>query len=215
MQAAEQARLTAEQEAQRVAAEQARIRAEAEALAHAQEQTRLAALAEAERLAAEQSRIAAEAAARYIAEERVRLETQETKEREEVNAKKRAEGLARLNAMVAMFESWEVAKTSRPVPVAGSAVAAGPVFTLATGRLATSAATTQAIRAALQTGVAAVITAGTAAASPVIVGFAALLFPSPLGNGDLRQLSVPLSDLAPDNLLAWSLRNTSPILSTP
>ncbi|MHC8337598.1 S-type pyocin domain-containing protein [Pseudomonas sp. HLT2-19-2] len=205
MQAAEQARLAAEQEAQRVAAEQARIRAEAEALAHAQEQARLAALAEAERLATEQSRIAAEAAARYIAEERARLEAQETKEREEVNAKQRAEGLARLNAMVAMFESWEVAKNSRPFPVSASAVAAGPVFTLATGRLATSAATTQAIRAALQTGVAAVITAGTAVASPVIVGFASLLFPSPLGNGDLRQLSVPLSDLAPDNLHAWSL----------
>jgi hypothetical protein len=279
MQTAEQARLAAEREAQRVAVEQARIRAEAEALAHAQEQARLAALAEAERLAAEQARIAAEATARYIAAEQARLKAeaeiqaellrfqaqrevntkavmevlaefqrqnqqeriekqlrverkaqeqklqqallnaqaetqrqaeqarkeQEAREREEVNAKKRAEGLARFNAMVAMFDSWEAAKTSRPFPVSGSAVAAGPVFTLATGRLATSAAITQAVRAALQAGVATIIKAGTAAATPVIVGFAALLFPSPLGNGDRRQLSVPLSDLAPDNLHALSV----------
>ena len=274
MQAAEQARLAAEQEAQRVSAEQARIRAEAEALAHAQEQARLAALAEAERLAAEQARIVAEATARYIAAEQARLKAeaeiqaellrfqaqrevntkavmevfaefqrqnqqeriekqlrverkaqeqkeqqallnaqaeaqrqaeQARKEQEEVNAKKRAEGLARLNAMVAMFDSWEAAKTSRPFPVSGSAVAAGPVFTLATGRLATSAAITQAVRAALQAGVATITKAGTAAATPVIVGFAALLFPSPLGNGDRRQLSVPLSDLTPDNLHALSV----------
>jgi hypothetical protein len=269
MQAAEQARLAAEQEAQRVSAEQARIRAEAEALAHAQEQARLAALAEAERLAAEQARIVAEATARYIAAEQARLKAeaeiqaellrfqaqrevntkavmevfaefqrqnqqeriekqlrverkaqeqkeqqallnaqaeaqrqaeQARKEQEEVNAKKRAEGLARLNAMVAMFDSWEAAKTSRPFPVSGSAVAAGPVFTLATGRLATSAAITQAVRAALQAGVATITKAGTAAATPVIVGFAALLFPSPLGNGDRRQLSVPLSDLTPGGI---------------
>ncbi|WP_256661627.1 hypothetical protein [Pseudomonas sp. F01002] len=76
MQATEQTRLAAEQEAQRVAAEQARIRAEAEALAHAQEQARLAALAEAERLAAEQARIAAEATARYIAAEQARLKAE-------------------------------------------------------------------------------------------------------------------------------------------
>jgi hypothetical protein len=36
------------------------------------------------------------------------------------------------------------------------------------------------------------------AAAPVIVGFAALLAPSKLGNGDLYSASVPLSDLAPD-----------------
>ncbi|RON54718.1 hypothetical protein BK665_10345 [Pseudomonas frederiksbergensis] len=101
-------------------------------------------------------------------------------------------------AMVAMFKAWE---TSRPFPVSGSSAAAGPVFTLATGRLATSAATTQAVRTALQTGVAAVTTASSA----IIVGFAALLFPSPLGNGESRELNVPLSDLVPDNLHAWSL----------
>ena len=205
----------ANEEAQRTAAELARMNEKA--AVRAREQARLAALDNARRALAEQARVAAEAAAaQQVAAERARLEAQaeikreaekarEAKEREEVNAKKRAEELARLNAMVAMFDSWEAAKTSRPFPVSGSTVAAGPVFTLATGRLATSAATTQAVRAALQAGVAAIIRAGTAAATPVIVGFAALLFPSPLGNGDRRQLSVPLSDLAPNNLHAWNL----------
>jgi hypothetical protein len=45
----------------------------------------------------------------------------------------------------------------------------------------------------------------TTASSALIVGFAALLFPSPLGDGESRQLNVPLSDLVPDNLHAWSL----------
>ncbi|KJZ67022.1 S-type pyocin domain-containing protein [Pseudomonas fluorescens] len=213
----------ANEEAQRAAAELARINEEA--AVRAREQARLAAMENARRAAAEQARVAAEAAAQQVAAERARLEEQaeikretekareaqeakeakEAKEREEVKAKKRAEGLARLNAMVAMFDSLEAAETSRPFPISGSAVAVGPVFTLATGRLATSTATTRAVRAAQQAGVAAIIRAGTAAATPVIVGFAALLFPSPLGNGDRRQLSVPLSDLAPDNLHAWNL----------
>ena len=139
----------------------------------AREQARLAAMENARRAAAEQARVAAQAAAQQVAAERARLEAQaeikreaekarkaqETKEREEVNAEERAEGLARLNAMVAMFDSWEAAKTSRPFPVSGSAVPIGPVFTLATGRLATGAATTQAVRAALQAGVTAMVRA--------------------------------------------------------
>ena len=79
------------------------------------------------------------------------------------------------------------------------------MFTLASGRLATGVVTTQAVRSALHTAVAAVTTAGTAAASAVLVGFAALLFPSPLANGERRQLSTPLSDLVPDDFHAWSL----------
>lgn len=144
------------------------------AAAHAQEQRQQASDQEARRVAAEQERLAKEQETKRVAAEEAR-KAKEAKEREEVNAKKSAEGLARLNAMVAMFDSWEAAKTSRPFPVSGSAVAAGPVFTLATGRLATSAAITQAVRAALQAGVAAIIKAGTAAATPVIVGAAVSL----------------------------------------
>ncbi|QAY89812.1 S-type Pyocin [Pseudomonas sp. ACM7] len=88
MQAAEQTRLAAEQEAQRVAAERARIAAEqqrqrdiADAARRerdafiARKQARLAALSEARRLAKEQAQTAAEAA-RQVAAEQARLEAQ-------------------------------------------------------------------------------------------------------------------------------------------
>ena len=223
----EQARLAALENARRVAAEQAQEQARLAALenarrvaeAQAREQARLAALESARQLAVEQARIAAEAAARQVAAEQALLEAQaevkrqeekareeqEEKERKEAEAKKHAQELERFRAMVAMFKAWEAAKTSRPFPISGQSAAAGPVFTLAAGRLAIGVATTQAVRSALHTAVAAVTTASTAAASAVLVGFAALLFPSPLADGESRQLSTPLSDLVPDDFHAWSL----------
>lgn len=225
--AREQARLAALESARRVAEEQAQEQARLAALEsarqlaaeQAREQARLAALESARQLAVEQARIAAEAAARQVAAERALLEAQaevkrqeekareeqEEKERKEAEAKKHAQELARFRAMVAMFKAWEAAKASRPFPISGQSAAAGPVFTLAAGRLAIGVATTQAVRSALHTAVAAVTTASTAAASAVLVGFAALLFPSPLADGESRQLSTPLSDLVPDDFHAWSL----------
>lgn len=176
----------ANEEAQRATAELARINEEA--AVRAREQARLAALENARQLAVEQARIAAEAAARQVAAEQAHLEAQaeikrqeeksrEEKERKEADTRKHAQELERFRAMVAMFESWEAAKASRPFPISGRSAAAGPVFTLAAGRLAAGVATTQAVRAALHTAVAAVTTAGTAAASAVLVGFAALMSP--------------------------------------
>ncbi|WP_223516598.1 S-type pyocin domain-containing protein [Pseudomonas sp. GL-B-19] len=236
-QAQEQRQLEAEREAHRVAAELARVNEEAAARAReqarlaalenarrvaeeqAREQARLAALESARQLAAEQARITAEAAARQVAAERALLEAQaevkrqeeqakEAKEREEANAKKQVENLARLNEMAAMYKAWEASRASRPFPVLGWSAAAGPVFTLENGRLAAGAATTQAVRTALQTSVTTVVTASTAAASAVMVGFAALLFPSPLGNGERPQLSARLSSLVPDNVHTWDLSIT-------
>ncbi|KAE9639892.1 hypothetical protein EJA70_27025 [Pseudomonas sp. PB103] len=62
------------------------------------------------------------------------------------------------------------------------------------GHIATSQATSLALRTALRTAVSIV----SAAAAPVLVGFAALLIPSRLGSGDLYSASVPLAELAPD-----------------
>lgn len=199
MQAAEQARLAAEQEAQRVAAEQARIKADAEALAHAQEQARLAALAEAERLAAEQTRIAAEAAARYIAAEQARLEAEAEVERQAEQLRLERQQQAEEEALLKAMESLNAAQANRPFPVSGSVAASGPVFTIAAGTLATDAAISLAIKTALQRAVAGVIATSVASAGAVIGGFATLLFPSSLGNSDLYALSVPLSDLAPND----------------
>lgn len=122
-QAQEQRQLEAEREAHRVAAVLAR--ANEEAADRAREQARLNAVENAWQLAVEQARIASEAAAQQVASDRALLEAQaeikrqeekarEAKEREEANTKKQAKQLARLNAMVAMFESREAAKASRP-----------------------------------------------------------------------------------------------------
>lgn len=206
VQANDQARMAAEQQAQRVAAELARINAQAEA--QAREQARLAALAQAQRMANEQAQVAAEAAARHVAAEQAHLAVlaeqvriaQEVKAREENAAKARAEREAQSARLGSLIASLENAQTNRPFPVSGHAAAVGPVFTVAAGNLATSIETNLALKAALRTAVSAVITAATASAGAIIGGFAALLFPSPLANSDLHALSVPLSDLTPDDL---------------
>jgi hypothetical protein len=197
---AEERRVAAEQQAQRVAAEQSRIRAEAEALAHAQEQVRLAALAEAERVAAEQARLAAEAAARYIAAEQARLEAEADVQRQaeqlRLENQRKAEEQALRDAMAAL----DAAKGSRPFRVSGAAAASGPVFTVAAGTLAVDAVTNLAIRTALRSAAATAITAlaaavGTASGVVIVVGVAALVYYALRDNKAPSVLSVPLSDL--------------------
>lgn len=178
----------------------ARLATQNNAIADANEKAAAAAQgraqAEARRVAEEQARMAAEAARK----------AKEAKEQEEIAAKRRTKTDAQLKKLYAFIAAMDAARANRPFPVSGSAVALGPVFTLATGRLATNPATTQAIRGALQSAVAVVIAAGTASAGAMMVGFAALLFPSPLGNSDRREMSIPpISDLVPDNLHNWSL----------
>lgn len=109
VQANDQARLAAEQEARRAAAELARINEQA--AAHAREQARLEALAEAQRLAVEQARIAAEAATQQAAAEQARLEAQAEIKREAEKAAKRRK---RKNSL----DSWQWLRCSshgRPV----------------------------------------------------------------------------------------------------
>jgi hypothetical protein len=81
----------------------------------------------------------------------------------------------------------------------GSMAAFGPTFTGTLGTFGVSPATSLALRTALRAAVAAAIAALASVAVPVLVGFAALLAPSRLGNGDLFSVSVPLSELAPDS----------------
>jgi len=182
----------AQREAQHLATEAARKAREAQEtqrLAAEAEQKAREARIEAERLAAEAARKAKEA-----------------KEREEAEEKIRAEAEARLKSINDLLAATDTTKASRPFPVSGSAVASSPVFTLAAGRLATNPSTTLAIRAALQSAVATVSAVGAASASAVLVGFAALLFPSSLGNSNRHEMLLPpMSDLVPDNLHTWSL----------
>lgn len=176
-QAEEQARAAAEQEAQRVAAELARINEEAEV--RAREQARLAALEEARQAAEEQARIAAEAAAQQVAAERAHLEA-----------------LAELQRLEELRQAEENARKTT-LAMAGSTAAAGPLFAGTAGTLVVSQATSLAVRSALQSALTATVSAAVGSAGAVASGFAALVYPSPLGNSDLYSLSVPLSDLSP------------------
>lgn len=185
VQADDQARMAAEQEAQRVAAQLAHMNAQAEA--HAREQMRVAALAEAQRLANEQAQVATEAAARHVAAEQARLEAL-------AEVQRQAE-LLRLERQQAQGHARQ---RLPPFANSGSMAAIGPVFAGATGSIITSPATSVALRSALRAAVSAAIGAVITSATPIIVGFAALLAPSRLGNGDLYSVSVPLSELAPD-----------------
>ncbi|UQS15814.1 S-type pyocin domain-containing protein [Pseudomonas sp. HS6] len=233
VQASDQARNAAREQAERTAAEQARIKEQARLAAlaeaarlqkeqqeiQAREQARLTALAETQRLAAEQAHIAAEAAARQIAAEQARLQAQadvqrrheerrllaeKTRQEKQQKALRKAQKKRRKKARKtareqARRQAENALKGQSPVFAnAGSMAAFGPNFTGPLGVFGNNPATTLAIRTSLRTAISLALAGISTAAAPVIVGFAALLVPSELGNGDLFAASVPLSELAPD-----------------
>lgn len=181
--AAEQSRIAAEAEAQRVAAEaaeQARLAAEAEAKriadeAAAAEAARLAAEAEAKRVAdeaaaAEAARIAAEAEAKRIADEAAAAEA------------------ARVAAEAAALKA---AHTFR-LPAAGATQ-----LSTAAGSIAVTAGSGVTLEAAIQ---AAKVALGTVVSAAMAVGIGALVYSPSLGNGELpaTMLNTPAKDLAPN-----------------
>ena len=195
----------ANEEAQRAAAELARINEEA--AARAREQARLAALENARRVAEEQARIAAQAAAQQVAaeQETKRAAAEEARNAQikraaEEDEQKRAEQDARLKYLASWHEALKTDRANSPFLVSGSAASVVPVFTVAAGSIFTPANKVLSIKSALRAAVAAVIAASSTSAGVAIGGFAALLFPSPLGNSELNALSVPLSDLTPNDL---------------
>ncbi|WP_262415121.1 S-type pyocin domain-containing protein [Pseudomonas fluorescens] len=215
---AERERVAAEQHRQQALAEAARQQKEQEEI-QAREEARLAALAEAQRLAAEQAQIAADAAAQQIAAEQARLQAQadaqrrneerwllaeKTRQEKQQKALRKAQKKRRKKARkIAREQARRQAENalSGQSPVfanAGSMAAIGPTFTGPLGVFGNNPATTLALRTSLRTAVSLALAAISTAAAPVIVGFAALLVPSELGNGDLFAASVPLSELAPD-----------------
>lgn len=189
-------------------AKKAQAVAAANAAARARAQAEAKRAAERARLAAETQRLAAAAAAHAKAQ---------------AEAKRAAEEQAR-KAAEAEVQRAAQAQTTRPVLAGrtfllpGAATAVGPVFAISGSTLATSPATTLAIQAALRSTVAAIVEVVAATAGPAVGGIAALLYPSELGNSDLYALSVPLSELAPDNtddlhLVATSTREmTLPVV---
>jgi hypothetical protein len=146
----------------------------------------------------EQNRQKAERA--LLEERRARQRARRKKKREHRRAARaEARFLADQARVQAQWQAEAVAPGQIPTLAnVGSRAAFGPVFAGAGGTVVTSRATALALRSALRTAVSVATAAVTVSAPSVLVGFAALLLPSPMGNGDLYSASVPLSELAPD-----------------
>lgn len=190
-QAAERARIAAEQQRQRDIAEA--VRREQEEI-RAREQARLAALAEQQRRDAEQARLAAETArlnAEAEAREKERLAKLKIAQAE---AQAKAEATALANAA----EQARLQEERKHVfPSSGAMASNGPGVSFVSTAVPLSPAISVGILNALRTAKATLTATGTALfGSPVLMGFAALLMPSPLGNGERFAMSVPLAELS-------------------
>lgn len=190
VQANDQARMAAEQEARRVAAELAHINEQA--AIRAREQARLAALAETQRLATEQARIAAEAAARQVAAEQAQLaalaETLRQAELLRIEAERQAQEKQQADLAV-----------QHVYPASGATAVSSPVFSFASTAVILAPETSAAILTALRSALQVVTAAGAATLGSVLIGFAALLTPSRLGNGERFTMSVPLAELSSES----------------
>lgn len=215
--AAENARIAAEQNRQRELAEAARREQEQ---VRAREQARLAALAEKQRRDAEQARLAAEVArinADAEAREReriaqLRIALAEAQAKAETAARELAAEQARLQAeMEQRIEAPQKQgrhppETQTIYPASGVVASTSPHFSFASTAIRLPQATSSAILNALRSGLLTVKTSGAALfGSPVLIGFAALLMPSRLGNGDRFAMSVPFSELSSES--AQTLRD--------
>ncbi|NYH08008.1 S-type pyocin domain-containing protein [Pseudomonas moraviensis] len=180
--AAELARIAAEQQRLKDSTETARRQQEQQEV-QAREQARLAALAEAQRKAAEQARIAAEAAARQLAAEQAHLEAL-AKQQRQTEAARQARDQARADA------------GQRVYPASAAAASAGPVIAFASNAARLNPSTATAILTVLRSAVVGINALGASLLAPVAVGFAALLAPSRLGNGERFSVSVPLVELS-------------------
>ncbi|WP_259741258.1 S-type pyocin domain-containing protein [Pseudomonas fluorescens] len=94
----------------------------------------------------------------------------------------------------------ETTEVQHVYPASGVVAASGPVFSFASNAIHLPPATSSAILNALRTATQTVKAAGaTLLGGPVLVGFAALLMPSRLGNGDRFAMSVPFSELSSES----------------
>ncbi|MGK3119461.1 S-type pyocin domain-containing protein [Pseudomonas corrugata] len=114
------------------------------------------------------------------------------------NAKRRriAAKAAQRQAEIPEARKPVLAATTRPV-LASAAIA--PALSVIGGSFAADQVIALAITNALRAAAAAVIDTLITLAGPAAAGITALVYTSELGNGDLYVLSVPLSELAPDN----------------
>lgn len=215
--AAERARINAEAEAQeiaRIAAVKtalAEAESEAEAAAHAfaAEQARLHAEME-QRIEAIQKQLLAEKqsleirrkvidTATAVAKRRAQLATLRIQQQKE-NAQDQQRVQPELQAEAELQQGQsQTPQTQRVYPASGAVASTSPIFSFTSTAIRLAPATSFAILTALRTGLLTVTAAGAALISPVLVGFAALLMPSRLGNGERFSMSVPLAELSSES----------------
>ena len=212
--AAEKARLS-EQRHQQALAEATRRKKE-EDLIRTPEQTQLAELAKKQELAAILARYS-EILTRLIAEARG-----QSQERSRIAATKTAVDGADSKAeateqQLATEKPQPQTKPEQPIeklqqqerratevqhvyPANGALASNSPAVSFASKATHLPPATSSAILTSLRAGLLTVRAAGAALISgPVLVGFAALLMPSRLGNGERFSMSVPLAELSPES----------------
>lgn len=204
--AAEQAQIAAVQQRQREAIEAAREELERIRIG---EQARLAALAEKQRQEAEIVRIKAEDEAREKARIAALLSAEaEAKAKAEATAAKRALDAEQARLQTEMEQRIEALQQQERLapevqhvyPASGATASTSPVLSFASQATRLSPAASSAILSGLRTGLQTLKAAGSALISgPVLVGFAALLAPSRLGNGERFSISVPLAELSPES----------------
>ncbi|WP_447783671.1 S-type pyocin domain-containing protein [Pseudomonas germanica] len=210
--AAEHARIAAEQQRQREIAEAARQEQEQ---IRAREQARLATLAKKQDLDAYLAKYSAQLA-RILAEMRAEAQEKariaalksalaEAQAKAEAAAQAFAAEQARLQAQMeqrveANQQEGHSAEIQHVYPASGAVASTSPVLSFASKTIRLPPASSSGILSAMRTGLLAVRAAGAALMSgPVLVGFAALLMPSRLGNGERFSMSVPLAELSPES----------------
>lgn len=213
-QTAERTRIAAEQHRQQALAEKARREREE---ARVREQQRLAALAEKHRQEAEHARLAAEKArieAEAREQERARIEAlkvtlaeAEAQEKERLAALENALTQAQAAAEAAEQDRLQAERQQRGeephpsefqrvYPASGAVASSSPAFSFASTAIVLAPSTSSAILAALRAALPTLTAAGAGLITPALIGFAALLAPSRLGNGERFSVSVPLAELS-------------------
>lgn len=213
-QTAERTRIAAEQHRQQALAEKARREREE---ARVREQQRLAALAEKHRQEAEHARLAAEKArieAEVREQERARIEAlkvtlaeAEAQEKERLAALENALTQAQAAAEAAEQDRLQAERQQRGeephpsefqrvYPASGAVASSSPAFSFASTAIVLAPSTSSAILAALRAALPTLAAAGAGLITPALIGFAALLAPSRLGNGERFSVSVPLAELS-------------------
>jgi hypothetical protein len=210
--AEERARLAAEAQRKAAAEKAAQAKAQADARRMTEELARKAAEAEAKRVAEEQARLAAEVQRKAATEAAAQAKAQADRQRAAaIKARKAAKAEAKRNAKRrrlaarAAQRQAEIPGARKPVlaattrPVLAPAAVVGPALSIIGGSFAADQVIALAITHALRAAATTVIETLVAVAGPAAAGITALVYTSELGNGDLYVLSVPLSELAPDN----------------